>query len=121
MMIIHHEKLPDFEIINTDKIKLLCKMCEVTLYKQGDQFNFNSGGIIFKGSVTKVKMGSEVGFGDKKKKGSSRNLHKSKTLDPEKLESQKKGSSKNLSFQLAADQKFLAKKQTIKDLGSMMK
>jgi len=40
---------------------------------------------------------------------------------PGKIDNEKKGSSNNLSFQLVADQKFLAKKQEIKDLGSMMK
>ena len=70
MMIIHHEKLPQFSMIQQDKIKLLCKMCDVVLYKHGDTFDLSSGGILFKGSITKLKTGSDVGLTPNRKKES---------------------------------------------------
>ena len=76
MTIIHHEKLPQLESLSPDKIKLLCKMCEVVLFEHGETIDICSGGILFKGSITKLKTGGENRFGEDNKRSSSRQLNK---------------------------------------------
>ena len=51
-------------------------MCEVVLFEHGETIDICSGGILFKGSITKLKTGGENRFGEDNKRGSSRQLNK---------------------------------------------
>jgi hypothetical protein len=74
LVVIHHEKLREFASIQMEKIKLLCKMSELVLYKAGDTVKLQSGGVLFKGSITKISTGAEVGL------TAQRNIQKSATM-----------------------------------------
>lgn len=51
-------------------------MSELILYKAGDTLELQSGGVLFKGSITLIKTGNDVGLRQNKEKG----LMKSNTL-----------------------------------------
>jgi hypothetical protein len=49
-------------------------MSELVLYKAGDTLEIGSGGVLFMGSITKIKTGTDVGFSN-----NEHGLRKSKT------------------------------------------
>jgi len=40
-----------FKALTVEKIRLFCKMCQVKIYRSGEQIDLKSGGVILKGTL----------------------------------------------------------------------
>ena len=54
MIIIHHENLGQIDKMKKEKIKNLCKMCDHRIYKDGEQIDISSGGIMLRGGIKAI-------------------------------------------------------------------
>jgi gamma-glutamylcyclotransferase (GGCT)/AIG2-like uncharacterized protein YtfP len=54
LIVINHERLPQFHSLTRDRIQILCKMCEYRMYNPGDSVDMRNGGVVFRGSVQKL-------------------------------------------------------------------
>jgi len=54
LIIIHNQDLKAFSTLTQEKVKLFCKMCQIKKYNPGDLIDLGTGGILFKGSLSKV-------------------------------------------------------------------
>jgi hypothetical protein len=44
-----------FKFLYQDKVKMLCKMCEVKIYQTADVIDLKSGGVLLKGEIMSAK------------------------------------------------------------------
>jgi hypothetical protein len=58
LIMINHEKLPEFKFIQKEKIRMFVKMCEVKKYAPGDIIDLSLGGICFRGGFK--EMGQDI-------------------------------------------------------------
>ena len=54
LIMINHEKLPEFKFIKKEKIRMFVKMCTVAKYKPGDTIDLSLGGICFRGGFKEL-------------------------------------------------------------------
>ena len=54
MIIIHHENLGQIDKMKKEKIKNLCKMCDHRIYKDGEQIDISTGGIMLRGGIKAI-------------------------------------------------------------------
>lgn len=55
MVILYKDQLKLFSTLSQDKLRLFCRMCTIKLYKPGQKVNLINGGILFRGSLSKLK------------------------------------------------------------------
>jgi hypothetical protein len=58
LIMIYHEKLPEFKVLTKEKIRMFVKMCTVVKYRPGDTIDLSSGGICFKGGFK--ELGNDI-------------------------------------------------------------
>ena len=63
LIMINHEKLPEFKFIQKEKIRMFVKMCEVKKYAPGDIIDLSLGGICFRGGFK--EMGQDIDQAEK--------------------------------------------------------
>lgn len=51
LIVLNPGKLKVFSPLTYDKIKLAIKMCQLMIYKPGEEVNMKSGGVLYKGSL----------------------------------------------------------------------
>lgn len=54
MIIIQIEQLPHFASLTQDKVQLFCKMCQIQIYKPGEDIDVRQGGVLLRGSITRL-------------------------------------------------------------------
>lgn len=60
LIIIYSNDLKIFSTLTQDKVKLFCKMCNIRKYNPGDPIDLSTGGILFKGTLSKVSAEGET-------------------------------------------------------------
>ena len=58
LIMIHHEKLPQFKFITKEKVRMFVKMCDIKMYQPGDTIDLSCGGVCFRGGFT--ELGHEI-------------------------------------------------------------
>uniref|UniRef100_A0A7S3CTS7 Cyclic nucleotide-binding domain-containing protein n=1 Tax=Strombidium rassoulzadegani TaxID=1082188 RepID=A0A7S3CTS7_9SPIT len=103
LIVINHEKLPQFSHLRREKIQQVCKMCDFRIYKPGDVVDLATGGVILRGGV--APLNEDVNEMEKKLNTVDRNA-------PVNV-------SHSVSYQ--ASQKVIQKRNTLREMGEMAK
>ena len=131
MIILNPQKLFMFRALTVEKIRLFCKMCQVKIYRNGEEIDVKNGGIILKGTLElKEKKIMNMLSGLKNAFGKGKNtsiMTPSKlaeaaglSLSPENKD-EKKEPKKQTTESLAATKKQLEKQKQLKSLGEFFK
>ena len=52
LIVLNYEKLPQFNSLTQDQVKMFCKMCTIQIYSPGDIVDLKSGGVMFRGGLS---------------------------------------------------------------------
>jgi hypothetical protein len=130
MIILNPDKLPQFLPLTQEKIKLFFKMCRLQIYRPGDPVDMKSGGVIFRGGLSKTNADIKL-FHQQLDDAEKLEIVDEFDLkqDPDDFRTPTKGASrsqrtmhnKNTSASMLASKKFIQKKKALHNLGNMMK
>lgn len=56
MIILNHQDLSMFKSLTQEKVKIFTKMCNIQIYKPGDPVDMKSGGVIFRGGLSRINQ-----------------------------------------------------------------